>query len=183
MNRKELTELGYTEEQIEKLMELNGKAINSVKEELATTVSKLTEATTELEKRENDIKSLQESNVDVNEYKTKLETLSNEYTEFKEGATQREAQFKKDNAIGLFIAKSGTVDEVSLRANLDFESVTFDEEDKLVGLEEQFTTLKESKPFLFGEKKDYNGGLPFRKAVVKDTDKEKIYKSMGIKVD
>ena len=70
-----------------------------------------------------------------------------------------------NSALGLAIAKSGTVDEVSLKANLDLQSIELTDEG-LKGFDEQLVSLKENKQFLFGNKLD--GGLEHNKPIAKE---------------
>lgn len=163
MTRKQLEELGYSEEQVNQLMDLNGKAINSIKVERDEALAKLTSTQEELTKRENDFKELQENASE--EMKTKFEELNTEYNDYKAQAEKREQEIKLNSALGIAIAKSGTIDEVSLKANLDMSSIELTEKG-LQGFDEQIVTLKENKKFLFGE--NLNGGLKHQRPVEKE---------------
>ena len=179
MTRKQLLELGYTEEQVNQLMELNGKAINKANQERDEAVQSLVTTQEELTKRDNDIAELSKNSTASEEEKAKLTQLQSEYEEYKSNANKREQEIKVNSALKLAIAKSGTVDETSLRANLNLENAELAEDGTIKGVHEQIDALRESKKFLFGE--TLNTGAQHGKALPKDTLQEQINKSMGIK--
>lgn len=75
-----------------------------------------------------------------------------------EGATALNA-YKLEVEVSKAFEKANVSDEVSLKANINFDNVKFDDEGKLTGLEEQLKELKESKPHLFAaEQKKLNLG-------------------------
>lgn len=172
MTRKELEALGLDKEQIDTIMDLNGKAINKANLERDEAINKYTEAQEELAKREKDLEELKNNSSASEELKSKLEEISAEYEEYKNNASQREQELKLNSALGLAIAKSGTLDEVSLKANLDMESIELSEDGSLKGFDEQLEKLKQEKSFLFGKKLD--GGLEHQKPPKKDNIEDKI---------
>lgn len=177
MTRKELEELGYTPEQIDQLMDLNGKAINKIKQERDEALAKLVDTKEELEKREKDFNKLKESSSASDELQEQIEKLHQEYEEYKQQSAQREQELKLNSALGLAIAKSGTVDEVSLKANLNMEEIELTEEG-LKGFEEQVKNLQEEKPFLFKDSLDggFNHGEPPKEELsVTDDIKQKVF--------
>ncbi|SCX29611.1 Phage minor structural protein GP20 [Ruminococcaceae bacterium P7] len=97
-------------------------------------------------------------NTQLTEANTKAREDAEKYKDFEaqlqaakdEGANALNA-YKRDVAISQAISAANSADEVSVKANLNLEAVTFGEDGKLIGLEEQLTDLKTAKPFLFKE--------------------------------
>lgn len=79
-----------------------------------------------------DVKQLQK---DVNDWKTKYDHDLEET--------------KRDSAIRLAIAKSGTLSEKALMGLLDKDKIKFDKDGKLTGLDEQIEAIKKEDGFLF----------------------------------
>lgn len=79
-----------------------------------------------------DVKQLQK---DVNDWKTKYDHDLEET--------------KRDSAIRLAIAKSGTLSEKALMGLLDKDKIKFDKDGKLTGLDEQIEAIKKEDSFLF----------------------------------
>lgn len=59
--------------------------------------------------------------------------------------------YKRDVAISQALSAANAADEVSVRANLNLDGVSFGEDGKLTGLDEQLESLRTAKPFLFKE--------------------------------
>lgn len=57
--------------------------------------------------------------------------------------------YKFEQAVEAAINNAGAADIVSVKANIDMSKVTQSEDGSIVGLDEQLTELKQSKPFLF----------------------------------
>lgn len=79
-----------------------------------------------------DVKQLQK---DVNDWKTKYDHDLEET--------------KRDSAIRLAIAKSGTLSEKALMGLLDKDKIKFDKDGNLTGLDEQIEAIKKEDSFLF----------------------------------
>lgn len=179
MTRKELEELGLEKDVIDKVMDLNGQAINKTKAELEEAKTTAETLQTELDKRVNDFNELKGKSKNTEELQERLETLNDEYDKFKEETTQREKDIKLQSALKLAIAKSGTIDEVSLKANLDLEEVELLEDGTLKGIDAQIEALKEDKEYLF--KKQLASGIKHGGKAKDKTDEELIKEAMGFK--
>lgn len=179
MNRKQLEELGLEKEAIDTIMDLNGQAINQTKKELEEARETAANLQAEVDKREEDFKTLKEKADNAEELEKQLNTLSGEYDEYKETTTQREQEIKVNSALKLALAKSGTIDEVALKAHLDLDELELEEDGTIKDIDKQLSTLKEEKAYLFGEKR--NSGLPHGKPPADKTDEEKMNEAMGIK--
>lgn len=179
MNRKQLEELGLEKEAIDTIMDLNGQAINQAKAEAEEAKATAANLQTEIDKREADFEELKNKAKDTEELESKLNTLSSEYDEYKETTTQREQEIKVSSALKLALAKSGTIDEVALKAHLDLDELELEEDGTIKDIDKQLTTLKEEKAYLFGEQR--NTGLPHGKPPAKKTDEDKVNEAMGLK--
>ena len=69
----------------------------------------------------------------------------------KEDGANALTAYKLETEISKALATANSVDEVSVRANLNLEGVTLGEDGQLAGLQEQLDSLKKTKPFLFKE--------------------------------
>ena len=84
------------------------------------------------------------------------------------------------SAIDLAIANSKTIDAVSLKAHLDLDNISYDEKTgTLKGIDEQISTIRESKKYLFEEAPTDGGmpqgGAPKPEKTIADEIKENIF--------
>lgn len=143
MNKEELIALGLTEEQANKVLEINKdmipytrfKEVNDEKNELKnqlsnrdTQLKKLAKITKDNEELNSKIKELQESN--------------------KNAQTEYENKLASYNGIELALTQNGALNNKAAKALLNLENIKY-ENDKLVGLDEQLKALKESDAYLF----------------------------------
>lgn len=131
---------------------------------------------TNAEKFEAEIKELQD-------FKTKYEEVDSEYKKFKQEATETEKQIKRDKAIEVALAKSGTKDEVALKAHLtDFmETAELDDKGNVTGIDERINTLKGSHGHLFGTAKKATGFELGKGDNKVTTDRQAVENAMGVK--
>ena len=80
------------------------------------------------------------------EWKSKLEQAQAE-------GDKKLNDYKFEQAVESAINNAGAADIVSVKANIDMSKVTQSEDGSIVGLDEQLTELKQSKPFLFKTEK------------------------------
>lgn len=173
MTRKELEALGLEKEAIDAVMKLNGQAIEKHKEDVAT----LTETNKALEA---DIAKFKE--VDVDSLKEQLSTLQADYEALEQTKEQELSKVQKQNTLDKALRDSETVDVDLLKLSvLDFVEEAEYKDGEIVGLAEKIAELKEAKPILFTKVPTATGAGHKPKPVEKDTDKEVLYKSMGIK--
>lgn len=90
------------------------------------------------------------------------------------------ADVKRMSAIDLAIANSKTIDAISLKANLDLDKITYDEKTgNLSGIDEQISSIRESKKYLFTEAPTDGGmpqgGIPPKEKTIDDEIRENIY--------
>ena len=153
MKREYLEKLGLEKETIDKIMAENGKDIEAEKSKIEAEKSKIEAKEKELETiRENltkaneTIESYKEMNIDeikasADDWKTKYEGMEQELTNVKNNA-----RLEKE------IAGFNTIDSDVLLKLINQEDLVY-KDDKIHGLEDQITKIKESKSYLFQEEK------------------------------
>ena len=181
MKRKFLEELGLEQEQIDAVMKEYGSSVESYK----TTISQFEEDLVKTkEELANKAKSLEEFEQKANlseEQAKELQQLKESYEKQLEEQEKKIKTTKLNSALNVAIAKSGTVDEVALKAHLsDFlEEAEFDDESGTIkGLDEKLSEIKQEKTYLF---KKGATGVEHKEAPKVDTTLEEINKAMGVK--
>lgn len=173
MTRKELEALGLEKEVIDSVMKLNGQAIEKYKEDVAT----LTDTNKALEA---DIAKFKE--VDIDGLNEQLQTLQADYDALQATKEEELTTIKKQNAFDKLVRDSGTVDNDLLKLSLqDYVKEAEFKDGGIVGLEDKIAELKESKPILFTKQPLGTGAGHTKTPVDKETDKDILFKSMGVK--
>lgn len=148
MKREELEAMNLTKEQIDAIMDMNGKDINSVKSKVDGAQVQLTKAQEAIAARDAQLEALKNSTGDVDQLKKQVEALQ---TANQEATTKYEAQMKSirlDAAIKGMLA--GKVHDEELAANLfDRNKLILNEDGTVTGLQDQLQTIQETKKFLF----------------------------------
>lgn len=188
MKTETLKNLGLTDEQIQSVMEENGKDIKreqqgkeAIEKELNDTKALLEDANKQIESFKGmDIEAIKKS---ADEYKTK-------YEEADKKSKEDIAELKKSHAIDLALLNTYHAKNVkSVKANLNIENIKLDG-DRLIGFDEQVESLKESDSYLFDiEKKvdEGNGGNDNKgKETIppnpeKESKADQMLKAMGLK--
>lgn len=182
MNREELKNLGYSEEQVNQLMALNGKAIESHKSKVA----ELEETNATLQKTNDTLvtENSELKKVDVQAYETKYAELEGQFNQYKSDKEIELTKAKERNTIDKLIHGSGTndVEVLSLLINSEVSKIDRDED---TDIEQEVSTLlenyKTSKPLLFGQGQSGTGAGHKKTAPKGKTLKEEMFKNMGIK--
>lgn len=141
MKKEELTALGITDEQAEKVLEMHGKDQNEA-------ASKLSEAENKLDAAEKNAKELTEK---VKAFDgVDLEALRKSAADWETKYNTDIAKAKLDSAVELALTRAGAKD-VDLARHLIDTSILKLDGDKVVGLAEQLEKAKTDKAFLFGD--------------------------------
>lgn len=141
MKKEELTALGMTDEQAEKVLEMHGKEQNE-------SASKLSEAENKLAAAEKNAKELTEK---VKAFDgVDLEALRKSAADWETKYNTDIAKAKLDSAVELALTRAGAKD-VDLARHLIDTSILKLDGDKVVGLAEQLEKAKTDKAFLFGD--------------------------------
>lgn len=184
MKREFLEKLGLEKEAIDSIMAENGKDIEAAKAKPSAEVTaELEQLRADKEEHEKQLETLRKAAGDNEELKTQIETLQSENKKAKKDFEKKYAELRMNNAIKLAI--HGKVQDEDIVAGLiDKEKVVIAKDGSIAGLDEQITSLKESKAFLFkteGPGYKPTGGKPQSKNPwAKDsfnlTEQGKIYK-------
>ena len=149
-----LKELELDEKVIGELVEFSKKAVPMEfvpSDKLRETKAELDEANTKLSDTNKTIEELQKSTGDIEEYKTKLAALNAEYDEFKSEADSRVAKMKKTSILKETLLKEGAdKDNVDLLMNdFNIDDMKLSEENKIIGLNDYITPVKEKRARFF----------------------------------
>lgn len=157
MNKEQLMALGLTEEQAGKVIaELDNEHMipKSRLDEKIQEVINLNDQIKDRDKQLEDLKKVDAASLQakIDELQTANETAKTDY----------EAKLKETQLTSaLKIALNGKVHDSDLTASLiNKETIELDDDGNIAkGLDEQLTTLQESKPFLFVQKEESKGSL------------------------
>lgn len=152
MNREFLKGLGLEDEVINQIMAEHGKTVNKIKEQLETTTTERDSLKEQLEERDKQLDNLSKQVKDNEELTAEINRLKEENQK-----TAQELQSKLEKqAFEFNLEKALTNAKVrnpkAVKALLDTDVIKLDG-DKLLGLEEQLKSIKESDPYLFEDDK------------------------------
>lgn len=154
--KKELLELGFTEEQVESIVKVVGKSnvpldrfneVNETKKQLEKDVKE----------RNKQLEELKKANASNEELKTQITNLQETNKKAEENFKAELSKIKLDNAIENALIGAKSKNNKAVKALLNLENIKL-ENDSLVGLDEQLKVLQsaENSKFLFEEVKDSN---------------------------
>jgi hypothetical protein len=148
MKRDDLKTLGLTEEQIDKIMALNGQDIEANKAKLTTLQSELdgtkklvTDANTEIENfKKLDIEGVRKA---ADEWKAKAEQAEAE-------AVKQIQMLKFDHALDGALTGAKAKNAKAVKALLEMQNLKLNETDgSIIGLDDQIKKVKETNEYLF----------------------------------
>jgi|SRR5690625_1532128 len=158
MNREFLEGLGLEKETIDKVMAEHGKALNAHKEKADKAEgleSQIEDYKQQLADRDEQLNELSEKargneelTAQIDELKQQNETTK---TEYEEKLQQQAFEHKLESTLAGAKAKNVK----AVKALLDLESIKLDG-DKLLGLDDQLTNLKENESYLFEQEQEPN---------------------------
>lgn len=147
MKREFLKELGIADDVIDKIMAENGKDVQAE-------ISKLSEKNKEIELVNSQLK---EANKTIKSYKDMdIDGIKQSATEWETKAKELEKEkttLKNDYALKTAIDNANSIDSDLLMKIINKEELKF-QDDKIIGLDEQIASIKESKPYLFKSSND-----------------------------
>ena len=149
MKRKFLEDLGLESDVIQKIIDENGKDINTLKAQIDNLNSELNVKDITIQEKTSKIAELE---------KVDVEAIKKEQFELGKTEGSKEIEvFKKQNALDKALQGYKAKDTSILSKMLDMEKVKFNDKFEIVeGLEEQINPLKESHDYLF----ENNNPLP-----------------------
>ena len=149
MERKELKNLGLTEEQITGVM----KSYNADIDPLKTSVTELTSERDSFKQgvtdRDKQLKDLKATAGDNKELKHQIADLQKSNEQSSDKYKSDLAEVKKDSAIKLALRDSKAKDSDIVLKSLNLDDIKLGDDGKLTGLDEQLKGLKESHDYLF----------------------------------
>jgi len=158
MNKDKLLELGLTEEQTNKVLELNKNFIPKYRyDEVASERDDLKD---QIKDRDEQLKNLSQNAEVTDSLKKEIEDLKTKNKESKQEYEAKLEQVKKDNAIDNYLHNADVKNVGAVKKLLDLESVEFKDE-KLSGLDKQLESLKEDESLssLFNRSESFQNPL------------------------
>lgn len=156
LSREFLKGLELEKSTIDAIMAEHGQSMNDLK-------AKIEVLSADAEKQKADyeaqLKTLQEETTQKYvELENANKDLSAKNAELGEQNKNTVKELKREYAIKSAIMKSRPIDDVSYKAHLDMSKIEYDEEnDKLVGFEEQDKNIRENYSFLFNTEEPSSG--------------------------
>lgn len=146
MKREELKNLGLSDEQIDKVMALNGQDIENFKSKAESLETERDSFKSQVEEANKTIGDLKKNNKDIEEIQKKATEWEEKYNT----AETARVEAVRNGLLNTALAKVNAHDVEMLKSQLNMDSLKF-EDDKIEGLEEQIKMLRENKSFLFKE--------------------------------
>ncbi|ATE84835.1 capsid assembly scaffolding protein [Oenococcus phage vB_OeS_unk162] len=174
MKREELKALSLTDEQIDKIMKINGDDVNSLKADIQSKDSKIEELNGNINGLNTQVKD-QKAAVDklsknpelTDDQKKQFEDLKTQLSDTEKKFKDELKQTKINSAVELGLTKAGARNSKAARALLDISKVSLDDNGNTIGLEDQIKNLKtaDDSKFLFD---DGTAQKPAPSAISKD---------------
>lgn len=163
MKRKFLEDLGLTKEQIDSVMDENGKDIEAEKEKATKTTAELEEVKKQLKEANYTITDLKKSNADNEALQAKVKEYEDTIKTQKADYEAKVRNLTLDNAIEKALSNAGAKHIDLLSTKIDREKLKIETDGKVTGLDEQISAYKESYKDLFtrkieGRDPNNNGG-------------------------
>lgn len=150
MKRDFLRALGLSDEHIDKIMTEHGRAVETHKAKIADFEEKLTAYKSQVTERDKQLETLKKSVGDSESLQNQISKLQ---ADNKKSSAEYEAKIYRmsvDSAVKLALTTAGVKDVKYGLAGLNLTDAKMDG-DKVIGLDDQITKLKESAPYLFNE--------------------------------
>lgn len=159
MERKFLEDMGISKENVDKIMAANGTDINKAKGDLDDVKSQLTTANNTIKERDKQLKTLKDSAGDNEELKTQITNLQTENKNAETKYKEDLKDLKLTTAIKLAIHDK-VFDEDMAAGLFDKSKLILTDDGKVAGLDEQLTSIKADKAFLFKTEEVKNNYSP-----------------------
>lgn len=163
MKRKFLEDLGLTKEQIDRVMDENGKDIEAEKEKATTATAELEDVKKQLKEANSTITDLKKSNADNEALQAKVKEYEDTIKTQKADYEAKVRNLTLDSAIEKALSNAGAKHIDLLSTKIDREKLKIETDGKVIGLDEQISAYKESYKDLFtpkieGRDPNNNGG-------------------------
>ena len=176
MEREFLKGLNLDRETVDAIMAEHGKSIEGLRENnetLSSQLKKSNERVTELETKVATFDALEKEKTTLT---SERDALSAELKTVKE-------EFGKSiifNAVEKEAINAGAINSADVVSFVNIDSITTDDDGNLTGVEDAVKSVKESKPYLFGEERRKAGGIDHDDGNLSLEDENKYRKSMGL---
>lgn len=158
MKRKQLEELGLQEEQIKKIMDLNGADIEKAKGGSSDLQAENEALKSQMSERDKDLKKLRSQVKDNEDLTKQFNDLKSKYDKDTADLTQKLATNRLNSAIDQSLSKANVRNNKAIRGLLNMDEIKLDDDGNLTGLDDQIKSLHKSDAYLFndGDKQNYN---------------------------
>lgn len=151
MTRKDLQDLGLEKDQINTIMDLHGRDIERSKSDYEALKKESEQLKTQLSERDTDIAELTKKATGNEELTKNYTELQEKYKSTKKEYEQSLYDFKKNNAIDNELTNKYKAKNLkAVKAVLDLNDVTYDDEKGLIGLDKVVEPSLKENGFLFG---------------------------------
>lgn len=159
MKRSFLESLGLEKEVIDKIMEANGRDIESAKGELNDVKNELETANSTIKNRDKQLKDLQGKFKDNEELRNQIAALQQENETAKKKHNDEMNALRIENAVDKALTGAKAKTSKAVKALLDMTRVKLDKDGNVSGLDEQIKTLVESDDtkYLFETEPTFKG--------------------------
>ncbi|MEN1893168.1 phage scaffolding protein [Staphylococcus nepalensis] len=157
--RDDLREIGIDEESLEKVMSLHGQEVQGLNDKVTQKETKVNELQSTVDsykednkQKDNELKDLQEKAKNGDDLQQTISDLRQANQE-KENQRQKEIEdLKFNHSLENKLRDVGARNIKAVRALLDSENLKFnDEENEVIGLQDQLEKLRESDSYLFDD--------------------------------
>ena len=146
MKKEELTAIGLTEEQAERVFAMNGRDVNKAKGDAEQRETQLADLKEQLADRDRQLEALKKE--DPAALQAKIAELQEQNQTAQANFEKQIADMAFSNALDEALKTAKTRDLVGLKAHLDMDGLKLND-GKILGLEEQLAKAKEEYGFLF----------------------------------
>lgn len=156
MNREELKALGLSDEQIDSVMKSHGTVVNGMKEKADNAdalQTQIDDYKIQLKERDDQLTTLSEKVKGNDDLTKQIEDLKTQNDVTKSDYEAKLNQQTLDSKLDMALLQSKARNTKAVKALLDLDAVKLDG-DKLLGLEDQLKSLKESEPYQFETTED-----------------------------
>ncbi|WP_416353920.1 phage scaffolding protein [Agrilactobacillus fermenti] len=155
MKREQLKGLELSDEQIDKILSINGADIEKAKGSAGTDLESIQKENETLKSqiadRDKDLKALKKQAGDNEDLNQKYSELQDKYKTETEKLTHEVQQTKLNSALDTTLTGAKVRNTKAAKALLDMDKVKLNDKGELEGVSEQLDALKKSDAYLFDE--------------------------------
>lgn len=160
MKREDLKALGYSDDQIEGIMALHGKTVGKLQQDMEGYKTQVGDLTKNLGERDNQLAELSKSAKGQKDWEDKIAELTAQNTKQKEEADARYAAQEKKHLVDNYLTDKRARNLTATSALFDLEKISV-KDGKLVGMDEQYSTVYQGNEYLFEKVQPSAAGREF----------------------